>query len=327
MGGSTWVALVLAAWLMTACAPSASNGIEATPAELASSDMTIPATAVRPAPTATAMLVTPLPTNTATATPTPVVYIVQRGDTLLAIAAQFGVSAEAIQTANGVVDPRRLQIGQQLIIPDKETQAGQPVTPTPTPPPLAVRGINFVRSVLGSMWALGEVFNPGDQPLAEVVVRITLLDGAGQILAAETSPVQLDVVRPGQSLPFAVYFARPPAQFSQYWAEAISGVPTSPAAHYYLELSVMDSQQRATTSNTWRVSGRLQNTGSYTAQSVRLLVTGYDAQQRVVAVRRTDDVSAPLPPAASAPFDIELSWVGDAQVVTCSIQAQGIRAN
>ena len=326
MGERTWVALTLVAWLLTACAQSAGHAIEATPAELVSGEMTPPATAARPAPTATAMLVTPLPTNTATPTPTPVVYTVQRGDTLLAIAAQFGVSAEAIQTANGILDPRRLQIGQQLVIPDQETPAGQPVTPTPTPPALTVRGIDFVRSALGSLWALGEVFNPGNQPLAEVVVRITLLDEAGKALAAETSPVQLDVVRPGQSMPFAVYFAKPPAQFVQYWAEVISGVPASPAAHYYLELSVMNSQQVVTTGNTWRVSGQLRNTGSYTAQALRLLATGYDAQQRVVAVRRLDEVSPRLPPAATVPFTVELSWVGDAPIVTCSVQAQAVWA-
>lgn len=316
--------LTLIAWLMTACAQPAGRAIEATPAESVAGDVGTPTPTAGPTPTATAMLVTPLPTHTATPTPTPVVYTVQRGDTLLAIAAQFGVSAEAIQTANGVLDPRRLQIGQQLVIPDRETQPGQPATPTPTPPALAVRSVHFVRSALGSMWAMGEVFNPGDRPLAEVAVRVTLLDEAGQALAAGTSPVQLDVVRPGQSMPFAIYFAKPPAQFAQYWAEVIRGVPASPAAHYYLELSVVDSRQAVTAGNSCRLSGRLQNTGSYTAQAVRLLVTGYDAQQRVVAVRRVDEVSPTLPPAASVPFDVELSWVGDAQAVTCSVQAQGL---
>lgn len=56
---------------------------------------------------------TPAPTET----PTPVIHVVQSGDTLLAIAAQYGVSVRDLQAANGIEDPTRLQIGQQLIIP------------------------------------------------------------------------------------------------------------------------------------------------------------------------------------------------------------------
>lgn len=56
---------------------------------------------------------TPAPTET----PTPVIHVVQSGDTLLAIAAQYGVSVRDLQAANGIEDPTRLQIGQRLIIP------------------------------------------------------------------------------------------------------------------------------------------------------------------------------------------------------------------
>jgi LysM repeat protein len=52
-----------------------------------------------------------------TQTPTPVIHVVQSGDTLLAIAAQYGVSVRDLQAVNGIEDPTRLQIGQQLIIP------------------------------------------------------------------------------------------------------------------------------------------------------------------------------------------------------------------
>jgi LysM repeat protein len=49
--------------------------------------------------------------------PTPVVYVVEQGDTLGAIAFQFGVSVEAIQSANGIDDPAKLRVGQELIVP------------------------------------------------------------------------------------------------------------------------------------------------------------------------------------------------------------------
>lgn len=67
-------------------------------------------------PTATE---TPPPTATPEPTPTPVVttYTVQSGDTLSRIAARFGVTVEAMVNANGLADPGKLSIGQELIIP------------------------------------------------------------------------------------------------------------------------------------------------------------------------------------------------------------------
>jgi murein DD-endopeptidase MepM/ murein hydrolase activator NlpD len=52
------------------------------------------------------------------------VYIVQPGDTLNTIALRFGVSAEEIQSANGITDPNALNISQQLIIPGLEGISG-----------------------------------------------------------------------------------------------------------------------------------------------------------------------------------------------------------
>jgi LysM repeat protein len=44
-------------------------------------------------------------------------YVVRPGDTLNAIAARYGVSASALARANGIANPNRIYIGQQLTIP------------------------------------------------------------------------------------------------------------------------------------------------------------------------------------------------------------------
>ncbi|MGC9452046.1 MAG: LysM peptidoglycan-binding domain-containing protein [Oceanipulchritudo sp.] len=44
-------------------------------------------------------------------------YAIQSGDTLSRIAQRFGVSLSALMAANPTVDPKRLQIGQQIVIP------------------------------------------------------------------------------------------------------------------------------------------------------------------------------------------------------------------
>ena len=43
--------------------------------------------------------------------------MVQQGDTLALIAAQFGTSVEALQAANGIDDPDEIVTGQVLVIP------------------------------------------------------------------------------------------------------------------------------------------------------------------------------------------------------------------
>ena len=57
------------------------------------------------------------------------------GDSLSSIARQFGVTVQEIQEANGIADPRRLRIGQQIIIPSRAGSGEPTAGPTPTPWP------------------------------------------------------------------------------------------------------------------------------------------------------------------------------------------------
>jgi LysM repeat protein len=47
-------------------------------------------------------------------------YVVQEGDIPETIAAQFGITTEALMAANGITDPSGLYIGQELTIPPAE---------------------------------------------------------------------------------------------------------------------------------------------------------------------------------------------------------------
>jgi putative chitinase len=49
--------------------------------------------------------------------PWPGTYIVQRGDTLTAIAWRFGTTVWAIAQANGIWNPNFIYVGQRLLIP------------------------------------------------------------------------------------------------------------------------------------------------------------------------------------------------------------------
>jgi LysM repeat protein len=91
------------------------------------------------APTATAMapigatgVVPTQAVSTAAAAAAPLVHIVSAGDTVTGLALQYDVPAEDIIAANNLVDPDRLQVGMELIIPISGVSE---IVPTWTPPP------------------------------------------------------------------------------------------------------------------------------------------------------------------------------------------------
>ncbi len=257
-------------------------------------------------PTATPRPVTPIASPTPTVTPTPVIYAVQAGDTLLKIAIQFDISTEAIQEANGIIDPRFLQIGQELVIPPPETDPEEPPTPTPTPPPLDIEAVNFVETRQGTLWGLGEVSNPGPDYLTQVVIEAALFDDAGVLLAREATFTQLDVVPPNQAVPFSILFDSPPGEFAQYQVVAVAGVPLSGQTRYYFDLEAFDLRGSPEGIATYRISGQLRNTGQSDAESIRLVAVAYDENGRMLAQRQAELAVSLLKAGAISSFDIDL---------------------
>ncbi len=253
----------------------------------------IPPTATpTPTPTATATPrpatptprpYTPPPTPTPTATPTPLIYTVEQGDTLLAIARRFGVSVQLLQEVNGIVDPRRLQIGQPLIIPLEGEIQGTP-TPTPTPLPMRVQGVYVVRAPNDEVWILGEVVNTSDSDIEQATVNAVLLDENGRILASTEGPAALEFIPKGERAPFAVRFANAPSTFAAYQVNVIRALPGF-LGGYYLDLGVEDVRGEGEGYRAYFLEGTVRNLGSEDAVGILLVATLYDAQGRVVGLR------------------------------------------
>ncbi len=82
------------------------------------------------------------PTLTATATSTPVTYQVKANNDMFGIAFRYGISPQALMTANPSVNPRAMDPGTLLIIPVTLTPAVSANTPTPPgPSPTAIVSI------------------------------------------------------------------------------------------------------------------------------------------------------------------------------------------
>ncbi len=149
-----------------------------------------PPTTPTPVQPATAQAVSPA-TVPPVASPTPsgpLMYTVQAGDTLLAIARVYGISVEELMTANGLVDPNVLQVGQALIIPfptptgNPPAESSPPAEPLPTPlPTLTPSGPPLVEiaQVLGSGDLVAEVVIVRNRGGAISLDRWTLSDAEG----------------------------------------------------------------------------------------------------------------------------------------------------
>jgi LysM repeat protein len=72
-----------------------------------------------PSPSASEVVATATPDPTPTPEPTPQTYTIQEGDTLSAIAADFGLSLDELLAANEdtIEDPNRISVGDVIVIP------------------------------------------------------------------------------------------------------------------------------------------------------------------------------------------------------------------
>jgi murein DD-endopeptidase MepM/ murein hydrolase activator NlpD len=266
-------------------------------------------------PTATAPLMPPAATATPTLTATPIIHTVQEGETLGAIAFQYGVSVEAIQAANGIENPQFLQIAQELIIPigERETDSIPGLLlPTPTPLPLVAQGVAFYETPVGSLWCLGEIANTVDFPLTNVQVRVMLFNASGELLIEANAFTAADVIPPGERSPFGILFTSPPPDWANPQVAIMRGEAAEALAGSYVPITVTESKGEPSGPH-FRVSGAVQNASvEQTAGSVIVIATTYDAGGSVTGFRQgTVELEGTLPPGASAPFTLQFGFHGD----------------
>lgn len=264
---------------------------------------------------------TPSDTPTPTVTPTPIIYVIKKGDTLLPIAREFGVTVQEIQDANGITDPRRLRIGQEIIIPLQVSESGPTVVPTPTPVALKVQGLAFHRTPADSLWCLGEIVNLSGKPAEEVQVQVTLHDEEGQLLASGAALAQLDILAAGGRAPFGILFPAPPSSFAQYQVQVLSGVPSTHLGPRYPDLTLVEEHGQEFENGNYQVRGQVQNSGGSDAEKVVVIVTLYDREGHVVGSRTVEIAADVFLTGAIAPFEVILTPLGP--VARYDVQVQG----
>jgi len=277
-------------------------------------EATVPSPVETPAPTLPAGTPSSQQQPTAvpaTPTPTPalIIHVVQEGETLGAIAYDYGVSLQALQAANGIDNPLLLQVGQELIIPTGEEELGEAsvdlLLPTPTPLAFGVRGIGFYETPVGSLDCLGEIVNTTAFTLTNVQVRVTLFDASGVPLIFGDAFAATDILPPSARAPFRVLFVSPPPNFVSHDVARVRGEYTSDLLSRYLMLSV-DSANGVPSGPQFEVTGTVRNPDpAQAASGVVVVVTTYDAEGRVTGYhQQTLDAGDGLVPGAALPFQM-----------------------
>jgi LysM repeat protein len=151
--------VLLVALLLVACRPGTVSPTD-TP------------TAPPPTVTLTAVLAPP--------TPTPVIYVVQPGDSLSAIADRLGMSVEELSQANGIADPNVIQVGQKLVIPGPTPIPVATVPPTPTGTPNIPPQLEII-DVIGRGAPSAETVILANRGRGVALQNWTLRDGQGNV--------------------------------------------------------------------------------------------------------------------------------------------------
>lgn len=128
VAGRRWLVVVLCSMLIVLSACGSSRPRPTTAARITPrSGSVIPtSTPSAPRPSADTTEPTSTPRPAATEVPEPIIHIVEAGESLSVIAAQYDTTIDALVEANGITDPNRIAVGDELIIPAEGAEEGVP---------------------------------------------------------------------------------------------------------------------------------------------------------------------------------------------------------
>lgn len=238
-----------------------------------------PSRTLLPPTTVATIPVTPAPTAT------PFLHTIKKDDTMLAIAAKYGISLEELLAANPGVDPNFLTIGKTLVIPLK----GQDLTviPSSTPLPLEIAPPNCYMTADGGAWCFVVASNKLSQALENLTAWIGLFSPQGDLLASQTAIGLLNLLPGGQAMPLVAFFPPPLMPGFSTRAELLTAVSVSAEEGRYLETQLriqetnISSDGREAT-----LKGKVGLPQEKPANTLWVLAVAYDAENQVVGMRK-----------------------------------------
>jgi LysM repeat protein len=227
---------------------------------------------------------TPLPSPT----PTPYKYTIVSGDTLLVIAARFGLTLDELLAANPEVDPYLLPIGAELIIPHSGGEGGVTSLGFPTPLPVAESTPHCYPTASGGLWCIWAVRNEYDTPLDNLSAVVSLFDFRGIKVASQTASPPLNVLCPGDEIPLMTFFEPPLPSWAEVQVRLATSLEVNGEDDRYLPARVQNLQAQIAENGLSAIVGGTVSLQSaeVSANEVWVAVVAYDAEDQVVGIRR-----------------------------------------
>jgi LysM repeat protein len=225
----------------------------------------------------------PLPTPT----PTYRVHVVKKGEDFGGIAFQYDVTLMDLIAVNPEVDPYIMSVGISLNIPATVEKAGDDNL-APTPVGVQVDQPVCYPSVAQGAWCFSSVFNPFETSVENVsaILRVQVAGQENQ-QSYEMFP-GLNTIPAQGRMPILAYVAEGVGNNPNTSVELTSALPLKADDERYLlvnlENLVIEIASRATASVAGSVA--LSADAAQAARQIWILAVAYDAQDRIVGVRR-----------------------------------------
>jgi hypothetical protein len=305
------IASLAGALILVACAPSRSRptATATVPGRLTPYCSPTPSSSPQPSALPTGSPPPP-PTPTGTITPTPFLHVLANDDTFLGLAFKYGVSLEAIKTANPEMNPNFLTVGKSVIIPIQATAAPTPI-PSPTPVPARLGSPSCYPTADGGLWCLVLATNDQPVPLENLSAWIALGGSHGQLLAGQEAILPLNRLPPGASLPLVAFFPPPVSADAVPDARLTNSLMISPQDTRYLTATLqVESVVIHPDGLQADVAGEvLLPAGDRPASVIWVAVVAYDVSGQAVGVRKWQ-AAAPLLPAGRMPLRVTVYSLG-----------------
>lgn len=186
-------------------------------------------------------------------------------------------------------------------------------------------GLNAWVDRNGGFEIVGQIVNNADYPLEFVRINAQLYDAENRLLVEQDDFVSSDLVLPGEYTPFSLVFGdgMPPGMVRYDLHASARYADYTVRSFYGPDNFALTSQAEFDENGLLVISGQVRNEGSLTATLVKVIVTIFDADQRVIGTDTTLVDIQHLAPGEMSTFSlsfVELGGIPNTFLVT----AQGI---
>ena len=173
----------------------------------------------------------------------------------------------------------------------------------------------------GGFQIAGQIVNNGGLPLEFVRIQAQLYDAENRLLVEQDDFVSSDLIQPGEYTPFSLVFSDGlPVGTVRYDLHVVARYASFTLNTFYgAENFAITSSAEFDENGLLAISGQVRNEGDQAADLVKVIVTVFDDQRRVIGTSTTLVAQQRLAPGETSPFEVtftELGGVADTFLVT-----------